>query len=203
MKLTQPKKSQLNPEIWEIPPNPHLLAQAVHVHRTRARKGTKKTKSRSEVRGGGRKPWRQKGTGRARHGSIRSPIWRGGGHAHSLVPIDHKARLPKKMKRKALFSALSGKQDEGRIFVADLPEIEKPSTKRARDWVDGWELEGLTLVITPEPDENLKLSVRNLPNVEYLEARQLSVYPVLKAENLVFVDNSMDVLERTFLNRNG
>lgn len=199
MQLQQPTTEQLNQDVFGVSPNPQLLAQAVHVHRTRARRGTKKTKARGEVRGGGRKPWAQKGTGRARHGSIRSPIWVGGGHAHSLVPINHQARLPKQMKRRALFSALSVRQDEGKVFLLKGHGLKKPSTQDARKMIDGWQLEGSVLIITPKPDENLKLSVRNLPGVEYLEVRRLNVYDVLRAESLVFVGEALDTLEEVFL----
>lgn len=199
MKLTQPKKSELNAEIFGAEVNPDLIAQAVRVYRIKTRRGTRKTKGRGEVSGGGRKPWRQKGTGRARHGSIRSPIWVGGGHAHPIRPVNYKARLPKKMKREALFAALAARQDEGRIFTVDELGIAKPSTQEAEKVVDAWKLEGSVLLIVPKPDESLKFSVRNLPCVDAIEARQLSAYEVVRAENLVFVDDALKVIEETFL----
>lgn len=199
MQLRQPKETELSEEIFKVSPNPYLLAQAVRVHRERVRKGTKKTKGRGEVRGGGKKPWRQKGTGRARHGSIRSPLWVGGGHAHPLLPIKHWARLPKKMRRRALFSALAMRLSEGKIFILEKHALKKPSTREALRMIEDWGLEGTTLIIVPQPDEVLKLSVRNLPQIFYCEARQLNVYCLLKAQNLVFVGDAIKVLEKTFV----
>ncbi len=199
MDLKQPTKSQLNPEIFDVELNPQLLAQAVRVHQIRKRQGTRKTKSRGEVRGGGRKPWRQKGTGRARHGSIRSPIWVGGGHAHPLVPRKHQASMPRKMSRKALFSALSSKFTEGKIFVADSFQLKAISTQALKGMLEKSGLEGWILIVLPEKDEWVVLSARNLPEVGVIEARFVTTYEVLHADCLVFVGDAIGVLEKTFL----
>lgn len=195
MELKQPRKSELSSEVFDVTVSSDLIAQAVRVHRTKMRQGTRKTKGRGEVSGGGRKPWRQKGTGRARHGSIRSPIWVGGGHAHPIRPANYKARLPKKMKRAAIFSILSSRLKEGRIFTLDKHTIKKPSTKEAQKMINDWGLAGSILLIVPKPDKTLTLSTRNLPSVNVIQARQLSVYDALRAENLVFVGEAMKVVE--------
>lgn len=192
-------ETDLNPRIFEVKVNPKLMAQAVRVRLTNARLGTRKTKTRGEVRGGGKKPWRQKGTGRARHGSIRSPIWVGGGHAHALAPFNYLLNLPKKQRRAALFSALSLKQKEGKIFVLEAIDLKEIKTQAFKKILDNLKIGDKTLVVIPKKDEIIETSARNLPRVKALEARLLNAYDVLKYENVLMLKDSLGVIEKTFL----
>lgn len=192
-----PKKNdQLRVEIFGQEPNLPLLAQAVRVHLANQQLGTKKTKGRGEVRGGGRKPWRQKGTGRARHGSRRSPLWVGGGHAHPLKPKGHTLRFSKKMKIQALISALSFKNKEGKILLLNEIPIKEGKTKEAKKFFDDKKLAGHTLIITPASNQTLYRAIRNLPKVQVITAQSLTTYDVLKARNLFFLKKALLVLNK-------
>lgn len=192
-----PKKNdQLLVEIFGQEANLPLLAQAVRVHLANRHLGTKKTKGRGEVRGGGRKPWRQKGTGRARHGSRRSPLWVGGGHAHPLKPKDYTLRFSKKMKIQALISALSFKNKEGKILLLDEIPIKEGKTREVKKFLDEKKLVGYTLIITPDSDLSLYQAIRNLPKVQAVTAQSLTTYNVLKAQNLFFLKKALPVLNR-------
>lgn len=189
----------LNPTIFSAKINEQLMAQAVRVRLSNAHLGTVKTKGRGEVRGGGRKPWKQKGTGRARQGSIRSPLWRGGGHAHALSPRDFSKTLPTKMKRLALFSALSKKFSEGKIFVLDKLSLAEIKTKEMAAILQKLPISKKALLVIPRKDEKIELSLRNLPKKKVLPARLLNTYDVLNYESVVFLKDSLEVLEETFI----
>ena len=189
----------LNPTIFSAKINEQLMAQAVRVRLANAHLGTVKTKGRGEVRGGGKKPWKQKGTGRARHGSIRSPIWVGGGHAHALRPRDLSLKMPIKMKRLALFSALTKKLNEGKIFILDKLDLKEIKTKVMIETLQKLPVSKKVLLVIPEKDEKTELSIRNLPKKKALEARLLNTYDVLNYENVVLLKESLKVLEDTFL----
>ena len=172
----------------------HLFWEVVKWQQANRRSGTHKTRSRSEVAGGGRKPWAQKGTGRARHGSIRSPIWVGGGIAHGPDNRDHGYRISKKKKRAALRSALSGRAQEGDVRVVESLELPDISTKGAVEMLEKLDATDALVVDTTERDpdtgvvrhnETLRLSVRNLPNVKYLAADGMNVEDVLNHDVLV------------------
>ena len=184
----------LNAEVFGIEPNHSLMHQVVTAQLAGARAGTHKTKSRAEVRGGGAKPWRQKGTGRARHGSIRSPIWRGGGVAHGPTPRDYSQRTPKKMKRLALHSALSVRASESAIKVIDSFDWETPRTKDAVGLLTAVEAGGKTLLVLGQNDESARRSFRNLPQVWITSPGQLSAYDVLWASQVVFTRQTLDVV---------
>ncbi len=185
---------ELNSEIFGVEPNHALMHQVVTAQLAGARAGTHKTKTRAEVRGGGAKPWRQKGTGRARHGPIRSPIWRGGGVAHGPTPRDYSQRTPKKMKRLALYSALSVRAAESAIRVIDSFDWQNPRTKEAVGLLDAIEAGGKTLLVLGRGDETARRAFRNLPQVWITSPDQLGAYDVLWARQVVFTRQTLDIV---------
>lgn len=173
-------------EIFGQKPNKNLLAQAMHIYFTNATAHYGNTKTRSETRGGGKKPWKQKGTGNARAGSKRSPLWVGG--AVSLGPKPRKTilALPKKMKKSALISALSSKANEGSISIVSNIESIKPKTKIVADILNKVGVKGATLIVTSAKSDNIKLASRNIFNVTVDEARNINPYLVLKSRTIIF-----------------
>jgi large subunit ribosomal protein L4 len=188
---------ELPAELFEAPVNVPLMHQVVVAGLASLRAGTHSTKTRAEVSGGGKKPWRQKGTGRARHGSNRSPIWSGGGVAHGPKPRDHSVRVNKKMKKGALRSALSDAVTSGKLAVIDELSFEEPRTRDAAGILSALELEGRVLVVLPEPQDAVERSFRNLPRVRMTYARSLSVYDVLAADRVLFSKQAVELLSRT------
>ena len=175
---------ELSEAIFGVPVKSHVLHEVVVYQLAKRRAGTAKTKGRSEVRGGGKKPWRQKGTGRARGGTSRSPIWRGGGIAHGPRPRNYEMRVPKKVRRLALKMALSQKVlDEG-FKVIDQFKLERIKTRDFVELLDRFEL-GKTLVVLPEPDEIMEKSARNIPNVKVLRSEGLNVYDLLDYHSVI------------------
>lgn len=167
----------------------HLFWEVINWQRAKRRAGTHSTKTRSEVRGGGKKPWRQKGTGRARQGSIRAPHWVGGGTVHGPKPRDYSYRIPRKKRRAALISALSMKARDNQLFVVDGFSFEEPKTKRAAGVMKSFDApKALFIDVTTREDEgakpthnhNLRLSVRNIPRAKYLAAEGLNVEDLLR-----------------------
>ena len=185
----------LDDAIFGAKVNVALMHQVVVAQLAAAHAGTHSTKTRGEVRGGGAKPWRQKGTGRARHGSTREPQWKGGGVAFGPKPRDHSVSVPKKMKALALRSALSDRAREGRIVVADGFELDKPKTKDAVAALRAWGVEGKALVVLTTGDENIAYSFRNLPTVHILTEGQLNVYDILNADHLIFSKAALDAFQ--------
>jgi large subunit ribosomal protein L4 len=177
---------ELDPETFGIEPRMGVMHQVVNAQLAAARAGTHKTKTRSEVRGGGAKPWKQKGTGRARAGSSRSPIWVGGGVAHGPQPRDYSERTNKKMKRLALRSALSDRAAMGRVVVVASWGLDQPSTKAARQALVDLGVEGRILVVLDRENETAWKSMRNLPEVHLLYGDQLNTYDVLVSDYVVF-----------------
>lgn len=184
----------LDPTIFGIEPNTDVMHQVVTAQRAAARSGSASTKTRAEVRGGGRKPWRQKGLGRARHGSIRSPQWKGGGVAHGPKPRSYAQRTPKKMKRLALRSALSVRASADAIKIVDSFEWEGPKTKSAVVLLEGMGIEGKTLFVLSASDRIARRSVRNLPGVNALTVGQLNTYDVLWADAVVFTADTIGMI---------
>jgi large subunit ribosomal protein L4 len=183
-------------EVFEADINVPLMHQVVVAGMASIRSGTHSTKTRGDVRGGGRKPWRQKGTGRARQGSIRSPQWTGGGVAHGPVVRDHDQRVNKKMKRGALRAALSDALASGKLaVVADLG-FDEPQTKRAAEVLAALELEGRILVILDSPTDTgaVEKSFRNIPAVKLAYAGGLGTYDVLLADRILLTAGALDVL---------
>jgi len=187
---------KLDAEVFGIEPNMDVLHQVVTAQLAGARRGTAKTKTRSEVRGGGRKPWRQKGLGRARHGSIRSPIWVGGGVSHGPQPRDYSQRTPKKMKRLALRSALSARASEAAIMVVDDIDWSSPKTKQAVKLLSAMDASGKTLVVLNQLDGSAGKSFRNLPEVRMVEPGHLTAYDVLWSDQVVFTSHTVGSVGR-------
>jgi large subunit ribosomal protein L4 len=185
---------ELPAELFEAPVNVPLMHQVVIAGLASLRAGTHSTKTRAEVSGGGKKPWRQKGTGRARHGSTRSPIWSGGGVAHGPKPRDHSVRVNKKMKKGALRSALSDAVSSGKLAVIDQLGFDEPRTKDAAAILEALELRGKVLVVLAEPETTVEKSFRNLRQVRLTYARSLSVYDVLAADRVLFAKPAIEVL---------
>ena len=172
--------------------NEGVMHQAVTTYLANQRQGTAAAKGRSDVRGGGRKPWRQKGTGRARAGTIRSPIWVGGGVAFPPIPHSWRKRLPKKVKALARRSALNDRAENDRVVLADLPVMESPKTRDLVSFLGSIAPEGKVLVLTDGTNENLYLSARNLSNVSVVEFGGESVYDVLWAYTVVIERSALD-----------
>jgi large subunit ribosomal protein L4 len=160
-----------------------------------ARSGTASTKTRSLVSGGGRKPWRQKGTGRARAGSTRSPLWRGGGTIHGPQPRDFDFKVNRKVRRLALRSALSARAEEERVMVLEDFTLSEPKTKLAAAIFQALGVEDYTLLVLAEEDENLVKSVRNLPFVEVTWVRKLNTYDILASDRVIFTRSSLEKLQ--------
>lgn len=188
---------KLDADVFGIQPNLDVLHQVVTAQLAAARAGTASTKSRGQVRGGGRKPWRQKGLGRARHGSIRSPIWAGGGIAHGPKPRSYAQRTPKKMKRLALCSALSARASEAAIKVVDDIDWATPKTKQAVTLLKAMEARGNTLVVLNHLDGSAGKSFRNLPDVRMVEPGHLTAYDVLWSNQVVFTSHTVGSVGRS------
>jgi large subunit ribosomal protein L4 len=177
---------ELADEVFGIEPNVPVMHQVVTAQLAARRAGTQSTKTRAEVSGGGAKPWRQKGTGRSRQGSIRAPQWRGGGVALGPKPRSYAQRTPKKMIRLALRSALSDRAGEGKVVVVDDWAFDAPSTKAAIAALRALELDGKALIVLGDDDEVAAKSFRNLPEVQLVLARELNAYDVLCNDWVVF-----------------
>lgn len=188
---------KLDADVFGIEPNLDVLHQVVTAQLAGARAGTAKTKTRAEVRGGGRKPWRQKGLGRARHGSIRSPIWVGGGIAHGPQPRDYSQRTPKKMKRLALRSALSARASESAVMVVDDIDWSAPKTKQAVSLLNAIGAEGKTLLVLSQLDGAAGKSFRNLGEVRMVEPGHLTAYDVLWSDQVVFTSHTVGSVGRS------
>jgi len=190
-------------EIFNVKVNPDLVHQVVVCQMANRRRILAQVKGRGEVRGGGRKPWRQKGTGRARHGSIRSPLWRGGGVTFGpRKERVFKKKIPKKMRRKALLMVLSGKVKNNLLILLDKFKIEQPKTKLMADILKKLPCkEKSTLIALPEYDRNIILAARNLPEVDTLWARNLNALDLLIFKYLVMPKESIKVIKETFLKR--
>ncbi|ACA42057.1 50S ribosomal protein L4 [Lysinibacillus sp. fkY74-1] len=186
---------ELNDAIFGIEPNEAVLFDAVVAQRASLRQGNHKVKNRSEVAGGGRKPWRQKGTGRARQGSIRSPQWRGGGIVFGPTPRSYSYKLPKKVRRLALKSALSAKVVEQNFLVLDALTLAAPKTKEFTKILKDLSLEKKSLFVTADLDENVALSARNIPGVTVLTANGINVLDLLGHEKVVFTKSAVEKVE--------
>ncbi|MDE0065536.1 MAG: 50S ribosomal protein L4 [Acidimicrobiaceae bacterium] len=185
-------KVALAADLFDVEPNIAVMHQVVTAQLAARRAGTHSTKSRSEVRGGGAKPWRQKGTGRARAGSRNSPIWRGGGIAHGPKPRDYSQRTPKKMIKLALAGALSDRACEGNVIVVDEWSFETPKTKDASAALEAIGAVGKVLVVLGDDDGNAQKSFRNLPHVSCLHSAELNTHDVLDSDVVVFTKATLD-----------
>jgi large subunit ribosomal protein L4 len=195
MKGKKVDTAELPSMIFEAPIKQDLMHQALVRQLANARQGTHKTKSRGEVRGGGRKPWRQKGTGRARHGSRRSPIWVGGGKVHTPRPRDYTRKMPKKMRRAALRSALSVKAAQDQIVLLDALEMKQTKTKDIAKIIENLVGQDSALILLPAADEMVEKSVRNLPDSKTLRATYLNVRDLLGYDRVIIPLGALDVIQ--------
>jgi large subunit ribosomal protein L4 len=182
---------ELDEKLFGIEPNVPVMHQVVTAQLAAKRAGTQSTKTRAEVRGGGAKPWKQKGTGRARAGSSRSPLWRGGGVALGPKPRKYDQKTPKKMKRLALASALSDRAADDKVIVIDSWAFDGPSTKAAKSALTALGAEGRVLVVLTPEDTNAWLSFRNLTEVHVLSRGELNTYDVLVNDYVVFTSETL------------
>ncbi len=196
---------ELNEKIFGVKPTLHLLAEAVRIQASNARKGLANTKTRGEVSGGGKKPWKQKGTGRARVGSTRSPIWRHGGITFGPTSDRNwSLKINKKAKTKALFMSLSDKVNDGKLIVVDGMDIENAKTKNFVQVMASFEskLNGMgkkQLLVMPKKQDSIVRASRNIPHFESTVATSLNVTDILKADTCVILKESLAVIEKTYL----
>lgn len=195
MKGEKVKTANLPAAIFEAPIKADLMHQAYVRQMANARLGTHKTKTRSEVSGGGQKPWRQKGTGRARHGSRRSPIWVGGGKAHKPIPRKYTKKMPRKMRRAALRSALSEKASNKQVMVLDAISLDQPKTKDMAAALTKLLGKESVLILLPDSNDVVEKSVRNLPHVKTLRAHYLNVRDILKYDRVLMPLEAIDVIQ--------
>src|SRR5688500_11158617 len=192
-------EATLGDDVFGQPLRIDLVHQAVLRELSNRRQGTHDTLSRSEVRGGGRKPYRQKGTGRARQGSTRAPHFRHGGVVHGPTPRSYTKEMPQKMRRAAFRSALSAKVTDGQVRVVEALDVPEISTKRFAELLGKFEAEGKrTTVVLGERDQNAWLSARNLPNVKVVVIPGLSTYEVVKADTLIFTSGAVSKIEELY-----
>ena len=190
-------KIDLNDAIFGVEINEHLVHMAVVQQLANNRQGTQKAKTRSEVSGGGRKPWRQKETGHARQGSTRAPQWKGGGVVFAPVPRDYSFKLNKKEKRAALKSALTSKVNDNKLIVIDELKLDEIKTKSFKTVMDNLNVDK-GLVVLAENDQNVVLSARNLPAVQTILTGNLNVYDVMKAATLVLTKDAVTKIEEVY-----
>ena len=195
---TEQGELTLTPEVFEVAVRPEILHLVVRAQLAAKRAGTHSTKTRAMVSGGGVKPWRQKGTGRARQGSIRAPQWYHGGIVFAPKPRSYSYVLNKKVKRLAMKSALSAKAAAGEIIVIDSIKMDSIKTKDFRAFLNAVKADGKSLVVTPAKDEIVIKSARNIPGVETSMANLINVYDILKAKYLVLDKEALTVIEEVF-----
>ncbi|MCX8030441.1 MAG: 50S ribosomal protein L4 [Thermodesulfovibrionales bacterium] len=192
---------QLSDVIFNCDASPSVVHTAVRSYLANQRQGTHATKTRGMVRGGGKKPWKQKHTGRARHGSIRSPLWRGGGVVFGPQPRDYSIKLPKKQRRVALYKALTMKLADGEIFVVDSLNFEHPKTKQMIEILKSWGLLSKTvLVVISDMDKNIILSARNIPTVDVVNVKDLNAYYIASHDVVLFTLDAIVSLQKDVSN---
>ena len=189
------KDLELNEAVFGIEPNNQAIFDMVLLQRASLRQGTHKVKNRTEVSGGGKKPWRQKGTGRARQGSIRAPQWRGGGVVFGPTPRSYKFKLNRKVGRLALRSALSTKIIDNEFMALDTIKFDAPKTKEMVKVLSNLEAPAKTLIVMDEIDETVARSANNIPGVKLLDARRVNVYDVLNSNKLIMTEAAIKSVE--------
>ena len=189
------KDLELAAGVFEIEPNMAVMHEVVTAQRASWRQGTSNTLTRGQVSGGGKKPWRQKGTGRARQGTIRAPHWTGGGVVFGPHPRSYAKKVNSKVVKLAMRSALSAKLADGELTVVENLEFEKPSTKQAKAMLAAWGLTGRTLLVIDSGDVNTYLSFRNLEKVEIITAHMMNTYDFLDNKNLVLTEKAVEYIE--------
>ncbi len=189
------KDLELNEAVFGIEPNKQALFDMVLLQRASLRQGTHKVKNRTEVSGGGKKPWRQKGTGRARQGSIRAPQWRGGGVVFGPTPRSYKFKLNRKVRRLALKSALSTKIIDNEFMALEAIKFDAPKTKEMVKVLANLDTPTKTLIVVDEIDENVARSANNIPGVKLLDARRVNVYDILNSDKLIMTEAAIKSVE--------
>lgn len=189
---------ELNDAVFGVKVNEHLVHMAVVQQLANNRQGTQKAKTRSEVSGGGRKPWRQKGTGHARQGSTRSPQWTGGGVVFAPVPRDYSFKLNKKEKKAALKSALTDKLQSDNLIVVDELKFDEIKTKSFKNVLDNLKVNNKSLVVINDNDQNVVLSARNIPTVKTTLTGTINVYDVLNAKTVVLTKDAVKTIEEVY-----
>jgi large subunit ribosomal protein L4 len=197
MKAETVGEIELNDEIFGVEVNEHLVHMSVVQQLANNRQGTQQAKTRGQVSGGGKKPWRQKGTGHARQGSTRAPQWKGGGVVFAPVPRDYSFKLNKKEKRAALKSALTSRVEEGKIFVVDDLSMDEIKTKKFQETLDAFKLDK-ALVVLDELDQNLILSARNIPDVKTEQVNSINVFDILKYDSLLISESAVHTIEEVY-----
>lgn len=188
---------ELSDSIFAVPVNEHLIHQAVVAQLANKRQGTQSAKTRSEVRGGGRKPWRQKGTGHARQGSIRAPQWTGGGVVFAPVPRDYSVKMNRKERIAALKSALTAKVQDNKLIVVDDLKMDTIKTKNMQNVLNNLKAEK-ALVVMPAVDQNVVLSARNIPEVQTATVNTINVYDVMRHKTLVLTKDAVASIEEVY-----
>ena len=189
------KDLELKEAVFGIEPNKQALFDMVLLQRASLRQGTHKVKNRTEVSGGGKKPWRQKGTGRARQGSIRAPQWRGGGVVFGPTPRSYKFKLNRKVRRLALKSALSTKIIDNEFMALEAIKFDAPKTKEMVKVLANLDAPTKTLIVVDEIDENVARSANNIPGVKLLDARRVNVYDILNSDKLIMTEDAIKSVE--------
>ena len=189
------KDLELAAGVFDIEPNTAVMHEVVTAQRASWRQGTHNTLTRGQVSGGGKKPWRQKGTGRARQGTIRAPHWTGGGVVFGPHPRSYAKKVNAKVVKLAMRSALSAKLADGELTIVENLEFEKPSTKQAKAMLAAWGLEGRTMLVIDSGDVNTYLSFRNLEKVEIITAHMMNTYDFLDNKNLVITEKALEYIE--------
>lgn len=191
-------KLELNDSIFAVNVNEHLMHMAVVLQLARKRQGTQKAKTRSEVRGGGRKPWRQKGTGHARQGSIRAPQWTGGGVVFAPTPRDYSFKMNKKEKVHAIKSALTCKVNEEKLLVMDSLKFDEIKTKKMVGVLDALKVSKALVVLDGDDNSNVELSARNIAGVRTVYSNAINVYDILKYDTVIITKNAVAKIEEVY-----
>ena len=189
---------ELSDDLFAVEYNEALIHEVLVAYNANQRQGTKSALTRSEVRGHAKKPWRQKGTGRARHGSTKGPQWTGGGVVFAPKPRDFSKKVNKQKRRYALLSALSIKLAQNEVTVIDNFTFEAPKTKQAKAFVDAFKFTGKTVVINAENDKNIKLATANLPCLSVQEASDMNIYDILSNKNVVLTQSAIKSIEEAY-----
>ena len=197
MEGSQVGEMELNDAVFGVEVNEHLLHKAVVAQLANSRQGTQKAKTRSEVSGGGKKPWKQKGTGHARQGSIRAPQWKGGGVVFAPVPRDYSQKMNKKEKRAALKSALTSRVQEEKLIVVDSIQMDEIKTKKFAQALDNLKVEK-ALVILKDNDQNVVMSARNIPTIKTALTNTINVYDILKYGTVVIDQAAVAAIEEVY-----
>ncbi|WP_313342746.1 50S ribosomal protein L4 [Sedimentibacter sp.] len=198
IKGSQVGEIELNDSVFGVEVNTHVMYEAVKNYLANQRQGTQSAKTRADVRGGGRKPWRQKGTGRARQGSIRAPQWKGGGVVFAPKPRDYSYSIPKKVKRLALKSALSSKVQDQEIIVVDSLTLEQAKTKEMVKVLQNLKANKKTLIVIPERDETVVRSAANIPGVKTAYVNTINVYDILNCDSFLITKEAVNKVEEVY-----